>query len=167
MRYLLIDRIERLEYNREIVAIKNVTLSEDIYADHFFGFPVMPGAMLIESLAQAGTALLEVSTDFEKKALLIMVERAKFRCLVRPGDQLFVTATISSLEEDHARMDGKIHTSDRLVMDAQVTFGLKDSSEFYTPKVKFLIEAHYDVWLKGATLVGLGPRTQGETRPDV
>ena len=167
MRYFLIDRIERLECNKEIVAIKNVALSEDVYADHFFGSPVMPGALLIESLAQAGTALLEVSAAFEKKAILIMVERAKFRCLVRPGDQLFVTATLRSLEDDHARVDGKIHASNRLIMDSQLTFGLKDATEFYTPRIKFLVEAHYDVWLKGATLVGLERGDQREKQPDV
>jgi 3-hydroxyacyl-[acyl-carrier-protein] dehydratase len=167
MRYLLIDRIERLECNKEIVAIKNVALSEDVYADHFFGSPVMPGALLIESMAQAGTALLEVSASFKKKALLIMVERAKFRCLVRPGDQLLVRATIRSLENDHARIDGEIRTSSRVVMDSQLTFGLKDADEFYTPRIKFLVEAHYDVWLKGATLVGLDRGGQGEKQPDV
>jgi 3-hydroxyacyl-[acyl-carrier-protein] dehydratase len=94
MRYLLIDRIQRLECNKEVVAIKNVSLSEDIYADHFFGSLVMPGALLIESLAQAGTALLEVSANYGKKALLVMVDRAKFRCLIRPGDQLSVTCAV-------------------------------------------------------------------------
>ena len=58
MRYLLIDHIERLECNKEIVAIKNVALSEDVYSDHFFGAPVMPGAFLIESLAQYSALLV-------------------------------------------------------------------------------------------------------------
>jgi 3-hydroxyacyl-[acyl-carrier-protein] dehydratase len=67
MRYLLLDRIVRLERNKEIQAIKNVTLSEDVYTEHFFGFPVMPGALQIECLAQAGTALLEVSESYQKQ----------------------------------------------------------------------------------------------------
>jgi 3-hydroxyacyl-[acyl-carrier-protein] dehydratase len=162
MRYLLIDRIQRLECNKEIVAIKNVALSEDIYADHFFGSPVMPGALLIESLAQAGTALLEVSANYRKKALLAMVDKAKFRCFVRPGDQLFVTATIRSLENDHARIDGKIHVSDRLAMDAELTFVFKNAEEIYPPRVKFLVETLYDVWLKDAQLLGLDQTREGE-----
>ncbi len=52
MRYLLIDRVLRLERNKSVLAIKNVTLSEDVYADHFPGFPVMPGALMIEAAAQ-------------------------------------------------------------------------------------------------------------------
>jgi 3-hydroxyacyl-[acyl-carrier-protein] dehydratase len=162
MRYLLIDRIRRLECNKEIVAIKNVALSEDIYTDHFFGSPVMPGALLIESLAQAGTALLEVSANYRKKALLVMVDKAKFRCLVRPGDQLIVTATMRSLENAHARLDGKIQVADRLAMDAELTFVLKNAEEFYPPRVKFLVETLYDVWLKDAQLLGLDQTRQGE-----
>jgi 3-hydroxyacyl-[acyl-carrier-protein] dehydratase len=167
MRYLLIDRIQRLECNKEVVAIKSVALSEDVYADHFFGSPVMPGALLIESLAQAGTALLEVSANYGKKALLVMVDRAKFRRLVRPGDQLLVTATMRSLESDHARIEGKIHVSDRLVMDAELTFVLKHSEDFYSPRVKFLVEALYDVWLKDAQLLGLDQKREVEEKRDV
>jgi 3-hydroxyacyl-[acyl-carrier-protein] dehydratase len=164
MRYLLIDRIQRLECNKEVVAIKSVALSEDVYADHFFGSPVMPGALLIESLAQAGTALLEVSANYRKKALLVMVDRAKFRRLVRPGDQLFVSATMRSLENDQARMEGKVHVSDRLVMEAELTFVLKNSEEFYSPKLKFLVEALYDTWLRDAQLLGLNQKQEGEKR---
>ena len=160
MRYLLIDRVQRLECNKEVVAIKGVALSEDVYSDHFFGSPIMPGALLIESLAQAGTALLEVSANYRKKALLVMVDRAKFRRLVRPGDQLLVTATMRSLENDHARIEGKIHVSDRVVTEAELTFVLKNSEEFYSPRVKFLVEALYDVWLKDAQLLGFDRREE-------
>ena len=103
MRYLLIDRIQRLEFNKRILAIKNVALSEDIYSDHFFGFPVMPGALLIESVAQAGTALLEVSANYKKKALLIIVEQAKFRSLVQPGDQRAIFANRLSFDNHSAQ----------------------------------------------------------------
>jgi 3-hydroxyacyl-[acyl-carrier-protein] dehydratase len=159
MRYLLIDRIQRLECNKEVVAIKSVALSEDIYSDHFVGSPVMPGALLIESLAQAGTALLEVSANFTKKALLVIVNRAKFRRLVRPGDQLFVTATMHSLENSYARIDGKIHVSDRLVMDAELVFVLRNAEEFYSPRAKFLVETMYDVLLRDAQIAGLDQKT--------
>lgn len=154
MRYLLIDRILRLESNKELSAIKSVALSEDIYADHFIGSPVTPGAMLIESLAQAGTALLEYSTQFEKKALLVIVEQAKFRALVRPGDQLRIAVNITSLANDSAQMEGRIHVLDRLVMDAQLTFALKPAVEFYPPKTRHLMEAVYEVWLREAEIIG-------------
>ncbi len=155
MRYLFIDRILRLEANKQIIAIKNVALSDDVFLEHFVGYPVMPGALLIESLAQAGTALLEVSTNFKKKALPIMIDQAKFRALVRPGDQLKITATIVSLDQASAQMDGTIHVAERLVANAKLTFALKEADEFYPPKTRFWVEAVYDFWLKDAELIGV------------
>ncbi|MEE8113620.1 MAG: 3-hydroxyacyl-ACP dehydratase FabZ family protein [Nitrososphaerales archaeon] len=154
MRYLLIDRIQRLEFNKRILAIKNVALSEDIYSDHFFGFPVMPGALLIESVAQAGTALLEVSANYKKKALLIIVEQAKFRSLVHPGDQLSIVANMLSFDNHSAQMDGTVHVAERLVMNARVTFALKDAEKFYPPKTRHLMETIYDIWLRDTQLIG-------------
>ena len=148
MRYLLIDRIEYLEVNKFIRAIKNVALSEDVFHDHFFGYPVMPGALLIESLAQAGTALLEYSTKFKKKALLVMVDQAKFRKMVRPGDQLSVSGTIVSINQRSAQMDGEIRITDNLVMNARLTFALDDADRFYPIKTRRLMETIYDVWLE-------------------
>ncbi len=155
MRYLFIDRILRLEANKQIIAIKNVALSDDVFLEHFVGYPVMPGALLIESLAQAGTALLEVSTNFKKKALPVMIDQAKFRALVRPGDQLKITATIVSLDQASAQMDGTIHLAERLVANAKLTFALKEADEFYPAKTRFWVEAVYDFWLKDEKLVGV------------
>jgi 3-hydroxyacyl-[acyl-carrier-protein] dehydratase len=152
MRYLLIDRILRVEINHRLLAIKNVALSEDVYIEHFFGFPVMPGALLIESLAQAGTALLEVSNDFKKKALLVMVDQAKFRALVRPGDQLHVAVSMLSFDKNSAQMEGNIHVAERLVMNAHLTFALKEAEEFYTPAAKALVDSLYRAWLRDAEM---------------
>lgn len=165
MRYVLIDRIERLEIDRQIVAIKNVALSEDVFSEHFVGCPIMPGALLIESLAQAGTALLEVSLDSRKavhskvsvsvtkKALLVMVIRAKFRSLVRPGDQLRVSAKLISRGNDLAETDGIIHVGDRLVADARLVFALQDAENFYPGNVRQIVEAGYNVLLQDATII--------------
>ena len=154
MRYLLIDRVLRLERNSYVEAIKNVTLSEDIYANHFPGFPVMPGALMIEAAAQAGTALLEVSGNFERKALLAMVERAKFRSFVRPGDQLKISVKVKQASEDLARIDAELRIRDAVVMDANLVFSLQPASQFYTEKTRNLVEAVYEIWLDGAELAG-------------
>ena len=148
MRYLLIDRIEYLEVNKSIRAIKSVALSEDVFHDHFFGYPVMPSALLIESLAQVGTALLEYSAKFKKKALLVMVDQAKFRKMVRPGDQLSVSGTIVSINQRSAQMDGEIRMTDNLLMNARLTFALDDADRFYPIKTRRLMETIYDVWLE-------------------
>jgi len=153
MRYLLIDRVLRLERNKSVLAIKNVTLSEDVYADHFLGFPVMPGALLIEAAAQAATALLEVSGNFRKKALLAMVDRAKFRAMVRPGDQLYIDAKLLSVTEKVAQIVAELHVNETLVMDAKLIFTLQPSERFYPQKTRHLVETVYDIWLEGADLV--------------
>lgn len=155
MRYLLIDRIHRLECNNLILAIKNVALSEDIYTEHFVGFPVMPGALLIECLAQAGTALLEVSAELKKKALLAIVDKAKFRLQVRPGDQLTISARVISMDQISAQVEGTVNVGDRLAVSAKLTFVLENSEKYYPPKVRHLVEAMYQVWLKDAELIGV------------
>jgi FabA-like domain len=113
-----------------------------------------PGALLIECLAQAGTALLEVSLHYGSKALLIAVDQTKFRSLVRPGDQLRVSMKMISLYEDSAQMDGEVRVGERLMMNGKLTFGLKDAGEFYSDKTRFIVESIYEIWLKDAELIG-------------
>jgi 3-hydroxyacyl-[acyl-carrier-protein] dehydratase len=164
LRYLFIDRILRIEANRSIVAVKNVALSEDVFTDHFPGRPIMPGALLIEALAQAGTALIEVSHQMRYKAMLIMVQNAKFRVHVRPGDQLRIEADLISVENRVGRIEGSIYVDQNLVMNGELTFALKDADEIYLPPVRTLIESQYKIWLAGADMIGFGAT---EKPPDV
>ena len=154
MRYLLIDKIVKLEKDKSIEAVKCVAFSEDVFSDHFVGQPVMPGAMLIESLAQAGTALLEISRNFTQKALLVIVDQAKFREIVRPGSQLTIRASLISLTESAAQLDGTISRKDKIVMNARLTFALDSIEKFYPLKTKHMIESIYDYWLQDAELIG-------------
>src|ERR1700686_1412219 len=86
---LLVDRIEELEAER-VVGIKNVTVNEPFFVGHFPDFPVMPGVLIIEAMAQvAGVLVLSQIPDRKSKlVLLASVDGAKFRKPVRPGDQL-------------------------------------------------------------------------------
>src|SRR5277367_5001670 len=87
--FLLVDRILELEPER-IVGIKNVTVNEPFFVGHFPDFPVMPGVLIVETMAQvAGVLVLSQIPDRKSKlVLLASVEQAKFRRPVRPGDQL-------------------------------------------------------------------------------
>lgn len=160
MRYLFIDKIKTLECNKRITAIKNVAMSEDVFTDHFTGYPVMPGALMIEAAAQAATALLEVSANFKIKALLTIVEKAKFRRIVRPGDQLMITVNIISMQNDSALLEGIINVNDNLVMDGRFVFNLKQTDVFYPLKTRVFIESIYDFWLEGAELTGFENRKE-------
>ena len=86
MRYVLLDRITSLEPPEFAAGVKCVSLSDDIFADHFPGHPVMPGALILEALAQLGGVLLEATLRQRGRsdlhALLTMVDKAKFKKLV-------------------------------------------------------------------------------------
>src|SRR5258708_35907413 len=87
--FLLVDRIEELEAER-VVGIKNVTVNEPFFVGHFPDYPVMPGVLVIEAMAQvAGVLVLSQIEDRKSKLVLLAgVNNAKFRRPVRPGDQL-------------------------------------------------------------------------------
>src|SRR5262245_66309781 len=100
VRYVLLDRITQLDPPEVARGIKCVSLADDIFVDHFPGHPVMPGALILEALAQLAGVLLEATMRQRDRhdlhALLTMIDRAKFRHLVRPGDRL-------ALERSEAR----------------------------------------------------------------
>lgn len=152
MRYILLDRIERFDPARRLIAIKSVSRSEDFFTDHFPGQPVMPGALLIECMAQAGTALLELSQDLRLKALLAMVDRAKFKSVVRPGDTLRIDVTTQSQDGAWARVDGSIRVNDRVVADALLTFSIHDLGPFYPEPIRSMLRLAYDDMLRDAVV---------------
>src|ERR1700686_1495368 len=104
---LMVDRIEELEEDR-IVGIKNVTVNEPFFAGHFPDFPVMPGVLILEAMAQvAGVLVLNSIPDRHSKlVLLASVEQAKFRRPVRPGDQLRIEMKVTKRKSTVAKMYG-------------------------------------------------------------
>ena len=97
--FLLVDRILEVEKGKRIVGIKNVTFNEEFFQGHFPGNPVMPGVLILETMAQVSAiGLLGVVPDHEKKLLYLSgVDRCKFRRPVVPGDQLRIEADILQL----------------------------------------------------------------------
>ena len=90
MRFLFVDRIIAVEPGRAIETIKNVSATEDMFDDHFPGYPIFPGALVVETFEQASQLLIGLSHDFVRVGALRGVRRAAFRHFVRPGDQLRV-----------------------------------------------------------------------------
>ncbi len=126
MRFFLIDKITEWDVGVRAAGIKNVTLSEDFFADHFPKYPIMPGVLILEALAQLSGLLLEASVEKESgrkiKALLSLVERAKFRQVARPGDTLELSARILSLREEAGKVAVTARTAGKTVAESEMMF---------------------------------------------
>jgi 3-hydroxyacyl-[acyl-carrier-protein] dehydratase len=90
MRFVFIDRIVSAEPRRHIETLKNVSAAEDVFTDHFPGYPVYPGALVVEAFAQASQLLIGLSHEFTTVGRLGRLSRVAFRRAVRPGDQLAI-----------------------------------------------------------------------------
>jgi len=130
MRFNLIDRITDLQPGKSIVAIKNLTLAEEYLADHFPGFPVMPGVLMVEALTQAGAWLIRHSEDFRHSTVLLKSARAlKFVNFVTPGKTLQVSLEVHGWAGDECTLkasgtvDGQTAVAGRLVLER---FNLRD-----------------------------------------
>jgi 3-hydroxyacyl-[acyl-carrier-protein] dehydratase len=125
--FLLIDRVLEIERKKKIVAIKNVTINEPFFAGHFPGFPIMPGVLIMEAMAQAGGAMLltEVSDRSGKLIVFTGIEKARFRRPVVPGDQLRIEVEMLTWREVSSRiavrMGGKAFVNGKLVCDGIVS----------------------------------------------
>jgi 3-hydroxymyristoyl/3-hydroxydecanoyl-(acyl carrier protein) dehydratase len=159
MRYILLDRILAFEPGKSIRAVKAIASSEDIVQEHFPDNPVMPGALMIEAAAQAGTALLELSKDCTVKAFLILVHEAKFRTLVRPGETLVLTLTVLQSGETHSRIACDLRSAlpgreSMKVATMELSFGIRPVKEFYSEYAQHFIRSMYDQLLRGAEITG-------------
>lgn len=125
---LLIDRVIQITPAKRIVALKNVTINESFFAGHFPDFPIMPGVLIVEAMAQAGGALLFTEiTDRDNKLLLFTgIERARFRRPVTPGDQLRIEVDVLAWRGTAGRMQGKAFVGEKLACEAVVTCRLLD-----------------------------------------
>jgi 3-hydroxymyristoyl/3-hydroxydecanoyl-(acyl carrier protein) dehydratase len=151
VRYVLLDRITVLEPPGVARGIKCVSLSDDVFVDHFPGHPIMPGALILEALAQLGGVLGEATMRTRGRhdlhALLVTVERAKFRHMVRPGDKLELEAQGLSATEDGAQVRGLAHVDGTLVTEAQMTFAF---ARVTNPKLLERRREVLNVWLSGS-----------------
>jgi 3-hydroxyacyl-[acyl-carrier-protein] dehydratase len=125
---LLIDRVIELEPKLRIVALKNVTVNEPHFTGHFPDYPIMPGVMTIEAMAQAGGALLltEFSAEEREQKLMVFtgIESARFRKPVLPGDQLRIEVTVLNWRATMVKLKGVATVDGTLVSEATFTAAL-------------------------------------------
>jgi len=121
--FLLIDRVVDLTRKQRIVALKNVSANEPFFAGHFPGFPIMPGVLIVEAMAQAGGALLLTEVGDRENKLMVFtgIERARFRRPVVPGDQLRLEVEVLAWRQTAVRMQGKAYVGDKMAAEAVIT----------------------------------------------
>lgn len=128
--FLLVDRILELEPRKRIVGIKNVTMNEPFFVGHFPSFPVMPGVLIIEAMAQTGGVLLlrDLPDAADKLVLFAAIEEAKFRRPVRPGDQIRLELEVLSLKTTFCRMKGNAFVDGQLAAEAIILCKITERS---------------------------------------
>lgn len=121
--FLLVDKITYLNLEENtIIGQKNVTMNEHFFQGHFPKFPIMPGVLILEALAQTGGVLMHQKGYDDKIALLLNINQAKFRRPVVPGDVLMLHVTGLHLTQKGGRIAAKAMVNDQIAAEAEIGF---------------------------------------------
>src|SRR5437764_9452348 len=122
MRWIWIDRFLEFHRGKSAKALKNLSLAEDHFADHFPGYPVMPGALMLEGLAQTGGILVGEANDFREKVVLAKVPFARFHRDVLAGEQIVYEVEMLHLRPEGAAVRGHVLAAGQVVAEAEFVF---------------------------------------------
>ncbi len=126
---LLVDRVEHLDPDRSITAIKAVTINESFFQGHFPGRPIMPGVLIVEALAQAAGVLAVESLGLAGSGKLVYfmaIDGAKFRAPVEPGVLLRLEVEFVQKRSSVCKFAGRALVEDKLAAEAQFTAMIAD-----------------------------------------
>ena len=126
--FVFIDRVINLDPGKTVTALKNVNINESYFPGHFPGKPIMPGVLILESMAQAGAFLVlhDLVNPKEKGMLFSAIEKSKFRKQVVPGDQLIIKMELLKFRLGTAKIKGEAFVDDKLVTEAILMATLVD-----------------------------------------
>jgi len=173
MQFILVDRILELEPGRRIAAVKNLTLAEEYLADHFPGFPVLPGVLMLEAISQASAWLIRVTEGYAHSVIVLKsVKAVKYGSFVTPGHQLAIDAEITKVQgnctEIRARgtVDGVNTVSGRVTMES---YNLRDREPALKSLDAEIIAAHKKQFLVLARewLKSVRPAQEVVSKPSV
>ena len=151
------------EPGKSAVAVKNLSLAEDHFADHFPGFPVMPAPLILEGLAQTGGILVGHANNFEKNVVLAKMNNAKFLRDALAGEQLTYTANLIDLNDTGARVAATVHSGGELIAEAEIMFGHVSPAQLPPglPDSKFVFSGELSNLLKMAEAAAKSPVQPG------
>jgi 3-hydroxyacyl-[acyl-carrier-protein] dehydratase len=128
MRWIWIDRFVEFNSGRSAKAVKNLSLAEDYFADHFPGYPVMPACLILEGLAQTGGILVGEANQFKEKVILAKILRAAFHREMLAGEQLLYETDIQHIRPEGATIAGRVRVGGTVTAEAEIFFAHLDQS---------------------------------------
>ncbi len=129
--FLLIDKVVSIDLPSSLIAVKNVTVNEPFFSGHFPGMPVMPGVLILEALAQASGILYYKSINklpdpHNVVNYLAGINDARFKQVVRPGDQLHLHVELLKVKQGLSKFQGKAFVNNELVCSAEIMNAAKE-----------------------------------------
>jgi 3-hydroxyacyl-[acyl-carrier-protein] dehydratase len=128
MRWMWVDRFVAFESKKSARSVKNLSLAEDHFAQHFPGYPVMPVSLMPEGLAQTGGILLGEANDFQEKVVLAKIGNARFNREALAGETLTYSTDLIDLRPEGGTVQGQVHVGGELIGEAEIMFVHLDKS---------------------------------------
>ncbi len=121
--FLLVDKILEIDEGKKAVGIKNVTINEPYFPGHFSDYPVMPGVLIVEALAQVGGIVMSKEDNSNHKiGLLTGIDNCRFRQQVKPGDQLLLTFEVTRVKGQIVKGKGVAMVNNEMVCETEIMF---------------------------------------------
>ncbi|MDR1773895.1 MAG: 3-hydroxyacyl-ACP dehydratase FabZ [Clostridioides sp.] len=128
--FLLVDKIIELEVGKRAVGIKNVSINEPFFQGHFPEYPLMPGVLIVEALAQVGAvAMMSLEENKGKLGVFAGIDGVRFKRQVRPGDTLRLETEIVSIRRNIGKATAKAYVEDELVCKGELMFALVENKK--------------------------------------